>query len=141
MSDRFRKGFDPIQHGLLRTLYGDLVPSLERIRVRAGLHSVVDEMFAQLGRLPDRRSLRVVRVETRSAGFLFIETGGLAPGAEDIIAGAKDAARSTCEHCSKPARLVVKVGLEALLATPDLVLGDRLLCVDCAHTFQKENSL
>ncbi|TBY57705.1 hypothetical protein E0H39_29815 [Rhizobium leguminosarum bv. viciae] len=132
MSDRFQKGFNAHQHGLLRTLYGELVPRLEYIRVRPGWHRLVDEMFAQLGRLPDRRGLRVARVETRNAGVLAIETTGLAAGAEDMIASTKEAARTTCEHCGKPARLVVKV------SAPFIELGDRLLCVDCAHMFHKE---
>ncbi|MBY5318223.1 hypothetical protein [Rhizobium leguminosarum] len=138
MTDRFRKGFDPIQHGLLRTLYGDLVPPVQMLVVRPGLYRVVDHMFANLGRLSDRRSLRVARVESRNAGFLQVVTTGGARGADDIISITEDEARHTCEHCGKPARLVVKVGLEALLTTPEIELGDRLLCTDCAHEFQKE---
>ncbi|MGO7083529.1 hypothetical protein [Rhizobium johnstonii] len=114
------------------------MPPLDRIRVRAGLHAVVDQMFAQLGRMADRRGFRIVRVESTNAGFVIIETSGLAAGAEDIVAEAKEAARTTCEHCGKPARAVVKVGLEALLTTPEIELGDRLLCTDCSHEFMKE---
>lgn len=95
-------------------------------------------MFAQIGRLPHRRDLRVVRIESRNAGWLEIVTTGGAAGAGDIIADAEEAARRTCEHCSKPARMVVKVGLESLLSAPDVVLGDRLLCTDCADAFRKE---
>ncbi|MBY5873756.1 hypothetical protein HFN53_17195 [Rhizobium leguminosarum] len=138
MTDRLPKGFDAQQHARLRLLYRDLVPPLESIRVRPGWYRIVDEMFAQLGRLPSRRGLRIGRVETRNAGFLVIERTGCAEAADDIIAAAKDAARSTCEHCGQPARLVVKVGLESLLSAPDIELGDRILCVDCAHEFMKE---
>ncbi|NKL63329.1 hypothetical protein [Rhizobium leguminosarum] len=138
MPDRFPKGFDAHQHGLLRALYGDLVPPLDRIRVRAGWYRIVDQMFAQLGRLPDRRGFRVGRIEARNAGFLVIETSGLAAVAEEIVAQTKEAARHTCEHCGMPARLVIKVGLESLLTAPDVELGDRLLCVDCSHEFMKE---
>lgn len=141
MTDRHPKGFDPIQHGLLRKLYGDLVPPLESIRVRAGLHAVVDNLFAQLGRLPSRRGFRIRRIETRNAGFLVIETSGIAAGAEDTVGEAKEAASSACEHCGKSARLVVKVGLESLPTAPNLELGDRLLCLDCANYFRKETGL
>lgn len=137
-ADRFPKGFDLRQHGLLRTLYGDLVPPLEFIAVRPGLHGVVDRMFAELGRLPSRRGLRVLRVESRNAGYLVIVTTGSAAGAGDIVAVAEDTARHTCEHCSRPARLVVKVGIESLLTSPGVELGDRLLCMDCADEFRKE---
>jgi hypothetical protein len=140
MTDRFPfpKGFDAYQHGLLRALYGDLVPPLESIHVRPGWYRIVDEMFAQLGRLPSRRGFRIARVEARNAGYLVVVTDGAAAPAEGFIAAACEAARSTCEHCAKPARLVVKVGLESLLSSPNLELGDRLLCTDCAHEFQKE---
>lgn len=138
MTDRYPKGFDSQQHGLLRKLYGDLVPTLESIRVRPGWHRIVDHMFAQLGRLPSHRGFRVFSIQTRNAGFLVIETSDLSKAAEDIVAAAKDAARHTCEHCGQPARLVVKVGLESLLAAPEVELGDRLLCVDCSDKFHKE---
>lgn len=137
MTDRFQKGFDAHQHGLLRKLYGDLVPPLQMLLVRPGLYRIVDRMFAELGRLPDRRDLRVARVESRNAGFLEVVTTGRASGAGDIIYDAEQTARQTCEHCGKPARLIVKVGLESLLSSPDVELGDRLLCVDCAAEFQK----
>lgn len=138
MTDRFAKEFDSQQHELLRKLYGHVVPALESIRVRQGWHRIVDHMFAQLGRLPSHRGFRVFSIQTRNAGFLVIETSDLSKAAEDIVSAAKDAARHTCEHCGQPARLVVKVGLESLLTAPDVKLGDRLLCVDCSHKFQKE---
>ncbi|NKQ73407.1 hypothetical protein C3Y89_24185 [Rhizobium sp. UPM1132] len=139
--DRFPKGFDPVQHGLLRTLYGDFVPLLESIRVRAGWYGIVDEMFARLGRLRNRRDFRVLSVATRGAGNLVVETKGNASDVPDIIHEAHEAAYRTCEHCGQPSRLVVKVGLEALLSSPDIELGDRLLCVDCADEFMTEIGL
>lgn len=138
MTDRFPKGFDPVQHGLLRALYDDLVPPLESINVRPGWYRIVDHMFARLGRLRDRRGLRVLSVEARYAGHLIISIDGIATDVPDIIYDAEEAAHATCEHCGKPARMVVKVGLESLLSSPDVELGDRLLCTDCAHIFQKE---
>lgn len=141
MMDRFPKRFDAHQHSLLRKLYGDLVPPIQMFLVRRGLYRVVDKMFAELGRLPDRRSLRVVRVESRHAGWLEIVTTGGARGAGDIIVAAEDEARSTCEHCGKPARIVLKVGLETLMASAEIEPGDRLLCMDCSDTFRKENGL
>lgn len=137
-TDRFSKGFDAHQHGLLRTLYGDLVPPLDMISVRAGWYVIVDRMFAQLGRLKNRRELRVGRIETRNAGYLEIVTSGGAAGAGDIVAEAEEAARRTCEHCSKPAHMVVKTGLESLLSSADIERGDRLLCMDCAAVFRRE---
>ncbi|MGO7445161.1 hypothetical protein [Rhizobium ruizarguesonis] len=138
MADRFPKGFDAHQHGLLRTLYGDLVPPLESIRVRVGWYRLVDQMFARFGRLRDRRNLRVLAIETRYAGHLVVRIDGIATDVPEIVYDAEEAARHTCEHCSKPARMIVKVGLESLLASTDVELGDRLLCTDCAHLFQKE---
>lgn len=140
MTDRYPKGFDVHQHGLLRKLYVELVPPLQMILVRPGLYGVVDRMFAELRRLRDR-SLRVARIESRNAGWLEIVTTGGARGAGDIIADAEEAARSTCEHCSKPARMILKIGIESLLSSLDVELGDRLLCVDCANDFRKENGL
>ncbi|WP_427145221.1 hypothetical protein [Rhizobium pisi] len=141
MTDRFSKGFDPVQHGLLRALYGDLVPPLESISVRPGWYRLVDRMFARIGRLRDRRSLRVLAIETRYAGQLVIQIDGMATDVPDIIHEAHEAAWTTCEHCGKPARMIVKVGLESLLSSPDIELDDRLLCVDCSHEFRKENAL
>lgn len=141
MADRFAKGYDPHQQGLLLTLYGDLVPQIQMLLVRPGHHRIVDRMFAELGRLPDRRSLRVVRVESRNAGWLEIVRTGSALGSGDIIADAEEAVRSTCEHCGKPARIVLKVGLESRMSSPELELGDRLLCMDCSDNFRRENGL
>lgn len=139
MTDRFTKGFDAHQHRLLRTLYGDLVPPLEMISVRAGWYGIVDRMFAQLGRLQNRRDFRVRRIVSRNAGYLEIVTSGGAAGAGDITAEAEEAARHMCEHCGKPAGMIVKVGLEALpVIGNELELGDRLLCVDCSNTFRRE---
>ncbi|MBY5329552.1 hypothetical protein [Rhizobium leguminosarum] len=138
MTDRFPKGFDPIQHGLLRKLYGDLVPPFESIRVRPGWWPLVDQMFARLGRLRDRRNLRVLAIETRYAGHLVVPIDGIATDAPDIVYDTEEAARHTCEHCGKTARLIVKVVLESLLPAPEIELGDRLLCTDCSHEFKKE---
>lgn len=141
MIDRFPKQFDSVQHERLRELYGDLVPTLDFMVVRRGLYCVVDRMFAELSRLPGRHDLRVVRVESRNAGWLVVVTTGEARGASDIIAAAESAARDSCEHCGKPADMVLKVGLESLLTMPRLQLGDRLLCVTCTNEFTSETSL
>ncbi len=141
MTEHFPKEFDARQHELLRQLYGHLVPPLDALRVRAGLHAVVDQMFAKLGRLPRRRDIRVMSVETRNAAFLKVTMTGSAVGAEGIIADAVDAARHTCEHCGKLARSVFKIGLEASAWAPDLDLGDRLLCSTCTDEFRLETGL
>lgn len=139
--DCFQKEFDPVSNRRLRELYGDLVPSLDFLIVRPGLYRVVDRMFADFGRLPDRRSRRVVRVESRNAGWLDVVTTGSSRGASDIIVDAEDVARDIWEHCGKPAHMVLKVGLGSLLAIPRLELGDRLLCGACTNEFRKETSL
>ncbi|MEF3134583.1 hypothetical protein OS035_24310 [Rhizobium sp. 268] len=141
MIDRFPKGFDAEQHARLRLLYGDLVPLLESIRIRPGWWRLVDNMFARFGRLRDRRGLRVLSVEARYAGHLVVRIDGMATDVPDIIHEAHEAAFRTCEHCGQPARLVLKIGLESLLSSPEIELGDRLLCTDCAHTFRKEAGL
>lgn len=139
MIDRFPRTYDPQQFERLRRLYGDRVPAFDRIRVRHGLHWIVDSLFAALGRLPTRNGpLRILRIETRRAGLLDVVTSGAAAGAGDILADAEQAARTTCEHCGGSARLVVKVGLEALRSHADLEPIDRLLCLDCADQFQKD---
>ena len=140
MIHRFPRTYDRQQFERLRRLYGDRVPAFDRIRVRHGLHGIVDDLFAGLGRLPKgREPLRVLRIETRRAGLLDVVTSGAAAGAGDILADAEQAARTTCEHCGGHARLVIKVGLEALLCHPALEPIDRLLCLDCADQFQKDS--
>lgn len=116
MNDGFPLGYDREHHARLRRLYGDLVPPLERILVRNGLHGLVDELFSGLGCLSRRGELRVERIASRNAGFLELVTTGVAACAGDVVASVQEAARTTCEHCSGPARVVMKVGLEAALS-------------------------
>lgn len=117
------------------------MPFLDFLVVRRGLYRVVDRMFAELSRLPGRGDLRVVRVESRNAGWLVVVTTGGARGASNIIAAAETAARDSCEHCGKPAHVALKIGLESFLTMPRLQLGDRLLCVACTNEFRSETSL
>lgn len=138
MTTRFPLGYNREHHARLRRLYGELVPSFDRILVRPGLYGIVDSLFSGLGRLPRRRALQVLRISTRNAGWLEIVMTGAAAGAGDVVLETEKAARRTCEYCGGSARLVVKVGLEVLLTRPDFELQDRLLCVDCASEFQNE---
>jgi hypothetical protein len=141
MSERFPRQFDHNQHQRLRKLYGERVPPIENILVRRGHHDLIDRMFAELGRLPqDRNRLRVVRIEIKAAGWLKISATGTSAKAEEVLLDVYEAARTICEHCGDAARLVIKVGLEALIHRPDLDPVDRLLCLDCAHVFQENTA-
>lgn len=141
MSEQFPRHFDPLLYQRLRKLYGATVPPMQDIRVRAGLHDLVDDLFARIGRLPEsRKHVRILRIETRTAGWLKIDITGTyaakTAAAEDIQGDIAASARQMCEHCGNPGRIVIKVGSEALLVRPDLDPVDRLLCLDCADTFQ-----
>jgi hypothetical protein len=138
MSERFPRKFDHNQHQRLRKLYGERVPPIENILVRRGHHGLIDRMFAELGHLPhDRRRLRVLRIESKAAGWLKISATGTSTKAGEVLANTTQAARMICEHCGATGRLVIKVGLEALIHRPYLDPVDRLLCLDCAHAFQE----
>lgn len=133
----FALGCDHQLHARLRRQYGDLVPARNLVRVRSGLFDLVGRLFNSLATVgcPD---LRVVRIETRNAGFFVVETTGANAAANSIVTAITEAARTTCEHCSDEAQMIVKVGEEVRLIRPNIELQDRLLCLACASAFQNE---
>lgn len=112
------------------------------MRFRPGLQPIVGHLYEQLAELGLLDRVDICGIETRAAAFAIIDAR-YRPGTheDDRIAldfafeGAQGDLADTCEHCGRPGEVILKVGLEARLADPDVELGERLLCHECYESW------
>jgi hypothetical protein len=138
MSDRFSPRPDDTWHAEMRSRYGDVVPQIERLRIRRGLQDIVHDLFEKLRDADRFNACRIHSASTRNAGFSVIDVRFSAAATEAdkrmcgrIIECIQERLNAACEHCGKPGAIIAKSGLETLLDDPNAVLGDRLLCAEC----------
>lgn len=122
--------------------YGDAMPPLEHLQIRRGLQSIVEDLFEKLADADRFRSCRVHGIDARNAGFLVIDARFSATATEAdkrmcnrVLERIQERLSESCEHCGKPGEIVLKIGMEARLADPDIELGDRLLCAECYESW------
>ncbi|KQS74304.1 hypothetical protein ASG25_21140 [Rhizobium sp. Leaf384] len=144
-SDRYPLRPDSDWYDALVAAYGEEVPAIARMRFRRGLQSHVDAMDAQLKDLGLLPHVDILSITSRGAGYVVIYAKYQSGIYEDdrialdfCFERHAKALREACEHCGTTAEIVVKIGMEALLANPSIDIGDRCLCSPCADAFQKE---
>jgi hypothetical protein len=138
MSERFplRPASDWYQRLVDR--YGESIPAIERLRIRRGLQEQVESLFHDLDMADPFHACCIHGIDTRSAGFVIINArfGDLATETDKrmcnrVLESARERLSEVCEHCGRHAEIILKIGLEARLADPDVELGDRMLCREC----------
>lgn len=146
MSDRFPLHPDVDWYEHLVARHSDAVPPLEHLQIRPGLQSIVEDLFEKLADADRLRACRVQGIVTRNAGFVVIDARFSATATEAdkrmcncILERIQERLAEACEHCGKPGEIVLKIGMEARLADPDIELGDRLLCRECYESWRSHD--
>ncbi|RVP47342.1 hypothetical protein [Sinorhizobium medicae] len=142
-NDQFPLRPDRDWYDALRARYGDAIPAIEYLQIRRGLQSIVEDLFEKLD-IADRFNVcRVYGIATRNAGFTVVDARYSETATEAdkrmcnrVIERVQERLVESCEHCGRTGETIAKVGLEARLQDPDIVLGDRLLCAECYESWR-----
>ncbi|NKJ72671.1 hypothetical protein GFL38_10385 [Rhizobium leguminosarum bv. viciae] len=142
MSDSLPLRPDAVWYDSMHQRYGAAVPDIEHLQIRRGLQSIVEDLFEKLADADRFRSCRMHGIATRNAGFVVIDARFSATATEAdkrmcnrVLERIQERLSESCEHCGKPGEIVLKIGMEARLADPDIELGDRLLCAECYESW------
>ncbi|UWU23004.1 hypothetical protein N2601_08680 [Rhizobium sp. CB3060] len=142
MSESFPLRPDENWYRDLAHRFRDAVPSIERLQFRRGLQPIVYDLFTQLSDLGVLRSVDILGIKTRNAGFTLIDArykpelvGIFRDAADFALEGTRGRLIEACEHCGRYGEVVAKTGMEALLDDPNAILGDRFLCRECYESW------
>jgi hypothetical protein len=139
MTDLYPLRPDLDWHASLIARYGDVVPAIDRLRIRHGLRVTVEDLIDQIVLADRYKVCRLAGVTTRNAGFVAIEVEFTEAAQEAdrrligmVVRQYQEILSTRCEHCGSESNLsILKIGMEAMLADPDIEPGDRLLCSEC----------
>lgn len=138
MSDRFPLMPDSDWHEAMIARYGDAMPPITRLHIRRGLQQLVADLFEFLSSHGLLDEVDIFGIRTRSAAYVVIDwrdRPSISDADRDILDSEIEKTRErlseVCEHCGRGGEIVLKIGLEAQLADPEVELGDRLLCSEC----------
>lgn len=146
MSDRFPLMPDSEWHETMVARFGDHVPPITRLKIRRGLQQIVAEMFEFLSLHGLLDAVDIFGIRTRNAAYAVIDSRDRPSISEDdrialnlLFSKTQKLLSSVCEHCGRTGAIILKVGLEARLADPEIELGDRLLCQECYESWRSHD--